>query len=320
MEKKKEKKYEAHLGLYHITDKQLGAVRRRLGELAKVPAPHILAARNRKVLDSLKEPIAAALEQGYGEGVIHDIFVSQGVDVSVSVIRNYICQLRHGKSYSTWSGSDARKRAAKNAKKKEEKEEKEESPKRTAAPAPQFPESPETEKTTEATPETPKKHSSAEPAAPTATARTDEPPAPEVKPEATESAKPDETPERPVAAPEIVVLPPKEMKPTSAPEQSAAAEPVAATGTDGTEMLTFSDGFESMRIDAGPIRFYGSPVVYEFLSGSVRRMGVYDCPIAGAGGTRSWSFRTTEGVAFRVFEQDLRNGTCRAARKDLRRC
>lgn len=291
---KNEKKYEAHLGLYNITDKQLGDVKRRLGELAKVPAPHVLAVRNREVLDSLKDHIAAALEQGYGEGVIHDIFVSQGIDVSVSVIRNYICQLKHGKSYSTWSGSDARKRAAKSTKKQGKSTEC--TAAKPAAPASRSMESPETGKTTEP-------------------AHADDP-KPLPKPE----SAPEPPKMEPKATSEIVILSVKETEPKPAREESATAKPVAATGTDGVEKPMFSDGFDPMRIDAGPIRFSGSPVVYEFISGSVRQMGVYDCPIAGTSGSRSWSFRTTEGVTFRVFEQDLRDGTCRAAKKDLRRC
>lgn len=279
---KNEKK--SHLGLYNITDKQLGDVKRRLGELAKVPAPHVLAARNREVLDSLKNHIAAALEQGYGEGVIHEIFVSQGIDVSASVIRNYICQMKHGRSYSTWSGSDARKRAARNAQKKGDAE--------TERSAPSEP------------PKTREK--STVRSAPNKT-ETEVPEAPAEKP------GPGKTP---LPAAEPVISTPK--KTETVPPIDAAVVPAA--GTTAVEVLKFSDGFEPMRGDTGPIRFSGAPVVYEFLSGSVRQIGVYDCPIVGTNGNRSWSFRTTEGVTFRVFEQDLRDGTCRAAKKDLRRC
>lgn len=277
----------SHLGLYNITDKQLGDVKRRLGELAKIPAPHVLAARNREVLDSLKDHIAAALEQGYGEGVIHEIFVSQGIDVSASVIRNYICQMKHGRSYSTWSGSDARKRAAKNAQKKNTKTE-------HSVPF----ETPKPEEKTDIRPEL-------------KGTKTEAVEKPAEKP--SENLSPDRT-SFPAAEPVLSAPKGRETVPPIEAPAGPAAEPA------GTEVLKFSDGFKPIKVDAGPIRFSGSPVVYEFLSGSVRQMGVYDCPIAGTSGSRSWSFRTTEGVTFRVFEQDLRDGTCRAAKKDLRRC
>lgn len=284
-EKKTKQKYNVHLGLYRITDKQLGDVKKRLDELAKTPAPHVLAARNREVLDSLKEHIVAALEQGYGENAIHDAFLSQGIDVSASVIRNYICQLKHGRPYG------ARKQTGADA--ADDKKSKTEGPLQP-----------------ENVP--PKDEKKTVPVAAVLVA-----PKPDEKETRVKlPASPDTSPKTERNVVERTASSPME-KETGEKEPKPA---VAEKKTDAAALLAFSGGFEPMKIDANPIRFSGSPVVYEFLSGSVRRTGVYDCPIAGTNGNRSWSFHTTEGATFRVFEQDLRDGTCRAAKKDLRRC